>query len=221
MTRAPDSVPTFPSHYYEAAAGPFRSLTRLVPGEDERLLNEIRREGATFASWRAPDYLAVRRELESRVRALFVAVSGQPVLQQPHYMILGASPWMSADAAQPVGRTCSSPHAARSARDVLVRVGQTWNPPSSLIPSAARYDSCLPSASTAENVRRRRSMSIVGHRMKLFGVLAVLLVPGGVGLALYGPEVFGLGGWIAGMICIVIACAGRALVLREERHAGA
>jgi hypothetical protein len=90
----PMSVPDFLSHYYEAANGPFRSLTRLPLGEDERLLDEIRRAGSVFAGQRAPDYLAIRRELEARVRALFVARGGQPVLRQPHYMILGASPWV-------------------------------------------------------------------------------------------------------------------------------
>lgn len=88
------TIPDFLSHYYEAANGPFRSLTRLASGEDEQLLNEIRRAGDGFAAQRAPDYLTVRRELETRVRALFIAAGGQPRLRQPHSMILGASPWV-------------------------------------------------------------------------------------------------------------------------------
>jgi hypothetical protein len=88
------TVPDFLSHYYEAANGPFRSLTRLAPGEDERLLDEIREAGVVFAAQRAPDYLAVRRALETRVRALFIAAGGEPLLRQPHSMILGASPWV-------------------------------------------------------------------------------------------------------------------------------
>jgi hypothetical protein len=88
------TIPPFLSHYYEAANGPFRSLTWLEPGEDERLLDAIRRAGLVFASQRAPDYLTVRRELEARVRNLFIRAGGQPVLRHPHYMILGASPWV-------------------------------------------------------------------------------------------------------------------------------
>jgi hypothetical protein len=55
------------------------------------------------------------------------------------------------------------------------------------------------------------------YGMKLFGVLCALLVGAGAGLALYGPEVFSLGGWLGGMMLIAFAFAGRAAVLREER----
>ena len=92
-TRKP-SIPDFLSHTYEAANGPFRSLTRMTAGDDERLLARIRQRGDVFASRRTPDYLRIRRELEARVRALFTAAGGQPVLAQPHYMILGTCPWM-------------------------------------------------------------------------------------------------------------------------------
>ena len=54
------------------------------------------------------------------------------------------------------------------------------------------------------------------YGMKLFGVLAALLVVGGTGLALYGPDMFSLGGWLTGVVLILFAFAGRAAVLREE-----
>jgi hypothetical protein len=54
----------------------------------------------------------------------------------------------------------------------------------------------------------------------MFGVLAALLVIAGAGLALYGPAVFSLGGWIAGVILIAFAFVGRAAVLREESANG-
>ena len=54
------------------------------------------------------------------------------------------------------------------------------------------------------------------YGMKLFGILAALMVVGGAGLALYGPEIFSLGGWLTGVILILFAVAGRALVLQEE-----
>jgi hypothetical protein len=58
------------------------------------------------------------------------------------------------------------------------------------------------------------------YGMKLFGVLAALLVVAGGTLALYGPQVFSLGGWIGAALLITFAFAGRAYVLREERRPG-
>jgi hypothetical protein len=55
------------------------------------------------------------------------------------------------------------------------------------------------------------------YGMKLFGVLAALLVAAGAGLALYGPPVFSLGGWLTGLVLIAFAFAGRHVVLKEER----
>lgn len=56
------------------------------------------------------------------------------------------------------------------------------------------------------------------YGMKMFGLLAGLLVLGGAGLALYGPAVFSLGGWFTAVTLIVFAFLGRYLVLREERQ---
>ncbi|MFW5714353.1 MAG: DUF7010 family protein [Brevefilum sp.] len=56
------------------------------------------------------------------------------------------------------------------------------------------------------------------YGMKMFGVLAGLLVLAGAALALYGPAVFSLGGWIAGLLLIFFAFAGRRLVIKEEQQ---
>jgi hypothetical protein len=56
------------------------------------------------------------------------------------------------------------------------------------------------------------------YGMKMFGLLAGLLVLGGAGLALYGPAVFSLGGWLTAVILVVFAFLGRYLVLREEKR---
>lgn len=56
------------------------------------------------------------------------------------------------------------------------------------------------------------------YGMKLFGLLAGLLVLGGVGLALYGPDVFSLGGWLTAVTLIVFAFLGRHFVLLEEKN---
>ena len=55
------------------------------------------------------------------------------------------------------------------------------------------------------------------YGMKLFAVLAVLLVAAGAGLALYGPPIFSLGGWLTGILLIGFAFAGRHVVLKEEK----
>jgi hypothetical protein len=56
------------------------------------------------------------------------------------------------------------------------------------------------------------------YGMKLFGVLAALLVVAGAGLALYGPPIFSLGGWLTGLVLIGFAFAGRNFVVKEENR---
>jgi hypothetical protein len=56
------------------------------------------------------------------------------------------------------------------------------------------------------------------YGMKMFAILAGLLIVGGAGLALYGPQLFSLGGWITAFLLISFAFIGRHLVLREEKR---
>lgn len=56
------------------------------------------------------------------------------------------------------------------------------------------------------------------YGMKMFGVLAAILVIAGAGLALYGPPIFSLGGWFTGVALIIFAFMGRAAVLKEEKQ---
>ncbi|MBN1963525.1 MAG: hypothetical protein JW910_02690 [Anaerolineae bacterium] len=88
------TLPDFLSHYYERAHGPFCNLSDLPPDEAERLLETIRWRGDVFASQRSADYLTIRRGLEERVRELFIAKGGRPRRARPHYLILGACPWL-------------------------------------------------------------------------------------------------------------------------------
>jgi hypothetical protein len=90
------AVPIFLTHYYEKATGPFQSLSDLPMEQAEALLDGIRREGRVFASQRKEDYLAIRRELEGQIRSIFLAKGGQPGRLTPHYLILGACPWLKA-----------------------------------------------------------------------------------------------------------------------------
>jgi hypothetical protein len=54
------------------------------------------------------------------------------------------------------------------------------------------------------------------YGMPQFGVLAGLLIVGGAGIGLYGPNIFSIGGWISAVILIIFAFVGRSVVLREE-----
>lgn len=56
------------------------------------------------------------------------------------------------------------------------------------------------------------------YGMKMFGILAGLLVVIGAGLALYGPDIFSLGGWMTAMLLVAFAFWGRRLVLLEEKR---
>ncbi|MBI5959626.1 MAG: hypothetical protein HY866_12870 [Chloroflexi bacterium] len=94
MDTTPTPLPNFLSHYYETARGPFRNLSTLPPEQAEQVLEHIRRAGAGFASKRAADYLAIRRDLEQRIRALFITKGGQPRRDTPHYMIVGTCDWV-------------------------------------------------------------------------------------------------------------------------------
>ena len=55
------------------------------------------------------------------------------------------------------------------------------------------------------------------YGMKMFGILAAILILGGAGLGLYGPELFSLGGWFTGLVLITFAFLGRYTVLKEEK----
>ncbi len=56
------------------------------------------------------------------------------------------------------------------------------------------------------------------YGMKIYGVLSALLVVGGATIALYGPLIFSLGGWIAGILLVVFAFIVRAVSVREKIH---
>jgi hypothetical protein len=116
--------PDFLCHYYEAAIGPFVNLSDLPPADAEQRLARIRREGRIFASQRADDYLAIRWELEDRVRALFLEKGGAPVRQRPHYMVVGACPWLLAWYVE--GRELRIPLAAFAPEQVSFTYGDTF-----------------------------------------------------------------------------------------------
>ena len=81
-------------HYYEAEKDPFLNLSDLPYQEAEQTLNRLRQDKCLFASQREPDYLKVRQALETKVRRLFIQKGGNPCRLRPHYMTVGACPWL-------------------------------------------------------------------------------------------------------------------------------
>jgi len=55
------------------------------------------------------------------------------------------------------------------------------------------------------------------YGMKMFGVLAFLMVTAGTVLGLYGPDVFPLGGWLGAVALLVFAFTGRHIALQQEK----
>lgn len=87
-------IPTYLYHYYEASCGPFLSLSDLPPQEAETIQERIRQEGNRFASRRAQEYLQIRREIEQKIRSLFIGKGGKPERLTPHYFVLGECTWL-------------------------------------------------------------------------------------------------------------------------------
>jgi hypothetical protein len=56
------------------------------------------------------------------------------------------------------------------------------------------------------------------YGMPQFGILAGLLIAGGVGIGLFGPDVFSLGGWVSAVLLVVFAFVGRSAILKEEKN---
>jgi hypothetical protein len=81
-------------HYFERSTGPFRNLSKLSVDEAEKVLNQLKNEGKAFASKRSDDYLVIRRNLEYQAREIFRSKGGKPRNHTPHYMTLGACPWI-------------------------------------------------------------------------------------------------------------------------------
>jgi hypothetical protein len=117
-------VPDFLCHYYNAVDGPLRNLSDLPMDMAEALLDRLRREGDRFASQRSPDYLSIRRELEDRVRTLFIEKGGRPKRLRPQYFILGACPWL--ESWYPQGCVLRIPLAAIPFQSVSFTYGDTF-----------------------------------------------------------------------------------------------
>src|SRR5712692_9113528 len=56
------------------------------------------------------------------------------------------------------------------------------------------------------------------YGMWQFAILATVLVGGGVAIGLARPDAFAIGGWLTGVVLLLFALAGPAIVARRERH---
>jgi hypothetical protein len=118
------TIPDFLCHYYEATDGPLRNLSELTDQEAHAILEQLRSQGDRFASQRKDDYLAIRRGLEEKVRALFIAKGGKPKRIQPHYFVLGECPWLKSW--YPNGRELRLPLTAFQPESVSFTYGDTF-----------------------------------------------------------------------------------------------
>jgi hypothetical protein len=119
------AIPGFLCHYYEATDGPFRNLSDLPLVDAEEILQRIRQtDSSRFASRRPADYMVVRRQLEELVRQQFIAKGGRPRRNHPHYLILGACPWVLDW--YPDGRELRIPLAVFGAEIISFTYGDTF-----------------------------------------------------------------------------------------------
>jgi hypothetical protein len=56
------------------------------------------------------------------------------------------------------------------------------------------------------------------YGMRMFAILAALLVTGGLLLAMYGPAIFSAGAWFTAATLLIFAGVGRTLAAREARE---
>lgn len=89
-------IPEYATHYYLRENGPFRSLSELPGGSEDPIFLDLLTRHQRDSSYRrryGKNYIGVRREVEARLRKLFVARGGKPRRRHPFYLVLGESPW--------------------------------------------------------------------------------------------------------------------------------
>lgn len=89
-------LPKFATHYYLREIGPFRSLSELSVGSEDPVFLDFltrHRRDPGYRRRYGRNYIGVRREVETRLRELFIARGGKPRRRYPFYLVLGESPW--------------------------------------------------------------------------------------------------------------------------------
>jgi len=89
-------IPEFATHYYLPETGPFRSLSELSTGSEDPVFQDLLTRHQRDPGYRrryGRNYISVRREVEARLRELFIARGGKARRRHPFYPVLGESPW--------------------------------------------------------------------------------------------------------------------------------
>jgi hypothetical protein len=90
------NTPRFITHDYLPETGPLRSLSDLPLGADDSIFESFLTRHKCEPTCRrrfGREYLRYRREVEDRLRELFISRGGKPKRKHPFYFILGDSPW--------------------------------------------------------------------------------------------------------------------------------
>lgn len=89
-------IPDFATHYYLPETGSFRSLSELSGGSEDPVFLDLVTRHQRDPGYRrryGRNYISVRREVEARLRKLFIARGGKPRRRHPFYLVLGESSW--------------------------------------------------------------------------------------------------------------------------------
>ena len=87
MSVLAEDLPDFLTHYY--IDKPFRSLSHLPFVAVSKVLADISSTRRLDFRLTREEYIPRRNQIERQMRALFIEKGGQPILQAPHYAVLG------------------------------------------------------------------------------------------------------------------------------------
>lgn len=79
-------IPDFATHYYLPETGPFRSLLELLGGSEDPVFLDLLTRHQRDPGYRrryGRNYIGVQREVEARLRELFIARGGKPRRRHP------------------------------------------------------------------------------------------------------------------------------------------
>lgn len=83
-------------HYYDSSRAPFLNLSDLPREKAEKMLEEIRRrEPASQAAGRHPEYVTDRLYYEEIMREKFAELGGIIKRNAPHYLVVEECEWLS------------------------------------------------------------------------------------------------------------------------------
>jgi hypothetical protein len=80
-------------HYYEREIGPFVSLSGLPIDDAMKIQSRLTTD--FHKTYRDQRYYERRKYLERHVRASFIEKGGKPILDVPHYMVIGESRFLT------------------------------------------------------------------------------------------------------------------------------